>query len=167
MDDKLFKETEAILYKYYQSKLDKKRLEKDILVTEKLLKDIEQDIKSVNVNIDYYQSGMQLSERVQTSSDGTSYAENEICRAIGRLEAEHKKVFKSLLSKRYKLRRYTELISSMEDKLKRLSEEDNRFLELKYGDKKNILQISMIMSMAQATAYRKRENLIKKVAEIL
>ena len=46
-----------------------------------------------------------------------------------------------------------------------LQEEDKRFLELKYGDKKNILQISLRLNIAQATAYRKREELVEVIAE--
>ena len=164
MDNKLFKETEGLLYRYYEYKLNKNRLEREIESIQLTLKDIESDIKTANVNIDYYQSGMQISERVQTSSTGSSHAETEICKEIGRLEREHKKEFRKLLRKKYELRAYKKLIEFMDENIRTLSEEDKRFLELKYGDKNNIIQISMKLNIAKSTAYRKREELIENIS---
>ena len=72
---------------------------------------------------------------------------------------------KKILKSRAKLREIERYVDHMDRNIKMLQEEDKRFLELKYGDKKNILQISMILNIAQATAYRKREELVEVVAE--
>ncbi|WP_415330922.1 hypothetical protein [Clostridium perfringens] len=53
----------------------------------------------------------------------------------------------------------------MDLNLSTLNEEDRRFIELKYGDEKSILAISQSLNIAQATAYRKREEIIELVAD--
>ena len=53
----------------------------------------------------------------------------------------------------------------MDLNLKTLNEEDRRYIELKYGDGKSPIAISRSLNIAQATAYRKREEVIEKVAD--
>ncbi|WP_368235647.1 hypothetical protein [Clostridium perfringens] len=53
----------------------------------------------------------------------------------------------------------------MDLNLSTLNEEDRRFIELKYGDDKSILAISQSLNIAQATAYRKMEEIIELVEE--
>ena len=59
----------------------------------------------------------------------------------------------------------SDYVSNMDLNLSTLNEEDRRFIELKYGDEKSILSISQSLNIAQATAYRKREEIIELVAE--
>lgn len=164
MDKEIFRKTEGKLYRYYESKKKIYRIKEDIASLEKEIETIEYDIRHSNVIIDYYQNGIGIQERVQSSSS-TSYAENEMCKQIERLEKEHVEKTKKILKSRAKLREIERYVDYMDRNIKMLQEEDKRFLELKYGDKKNILQISMILNIAQATAYRKREELVEVVAE--
>ncbi|MGG7144905.1 transcriptional regulator [Clostridium nigeriense] len=165
MDKELFRKTEGKLYRYYESKKKIYSIKEDIARLEREIKTIEYDIRHSNVTIDYYQNGIGIQERVQSSSTGTSYAENEMCKQIERLEKEHVEKTKKVLKNRSKIRDMERYIDYIDRNIRMLQEEDKRFLELKYGDKKNILQISMRLNIAQATAYRKREELVEAVAE--
>ena len=165
MDKELFRKIEGKLYRYYESKKKIYSIKEDIAGLEREIKTIEYDIRHSNVTIDYYQNGIGIQERVQSSSTGTSYAENEMCKQIERLEKEHVEKTKKLLKNKAKIRELERYIDYMDRNIRMLQEEDKRFLELKYGDKKNILQISMRLNIAQATAYRKREELIEVIAE--
>ena len=53
----------------------------------------------------------------------------------------------------------------MDNGITNLIEEDKVFLELKYADKKSLLYISIKMNMSKTTAYRKREELVQKIAK--
>lgn len=165
MDKELFRKTEGKLYRYYESKKKIYSIKENIARLEREIKTIEYDIRHSNVTIDYYQNGIGIQERVQSSSTGTSYAENEMCKQIERLEKEHVEKTKKILKNRSKIRDMERYIDYMDRNIRMLQEEDKRFLELKYGDKKNILQISLRLNIAQATAYRKREELVEAVAE--
>lgn len=164
MDKELFRKTEGKLYRYFKLKNTSEALKENISWLESKIKEVERDIKTTNVTIDYYQSGIGINERVQSSSTGTSYAEAEIIKEITKLEREHCNMVKRLLKCKAKLREVEEFTKHMDYNIKSLNEEDKRFLELKYGECANILKISRLMNMAQTTAYRKREELIENIA---
>lgn len=165
LDKELFRKTEGKLYGYYKSKRKIESLRSRIAWLEEKIKEIENDIKITNVTIDYYQNGIGINERVQTSSKGISYVESEIVKAIDRLEREHCEKTKQLLRVKAKLREIEGYTSHMEYNINMLNDEDKRFIELKYGDEANILKIARVMNMAQATTYRKREELIENIAQ--
>lgn len=164
MDKELFRKTEGKLYRYYKSKSKIYRLKNEILFLENKLNRIEADIKNTNITIDYYQGGAGINERVQTSSSGSSYAETEICREIEKLEKAHVDTYKKILKLKARIEELEEFILHMESNIGQLQEEDKRFLELKYGDEKNLIYISMTLNMSKTTAYRKREELVENVA---
>lgn len=164
MDKELFRKTEGKLYRYYKSKSKIYRLKNEISFLESKLKRIESYIKNTNVTIDYYQNGAGISERVQTSSSGSSYAETEICREIEKLEKNHVYTYKKILKLKAKIEELEEFIFHMEANIGQLNEEAKRFLELKYGDEKNLIYISMTLNMSKTTAYRKREELVENIA---
>ncbi|EOU1974790.1 transcriptional regulator [Clostridium perfringens] len=165
MDKTLFNKTENALKKYFKYKKKIYKLKGRESYLENRLIEIESDIKNANVTIEYYQNGMGISERVQTSSKGTSFAEEQICREIGKLEREHITITKKLFRTRADIRYLNDYVRNMDLNLTTLNEEDRRFIELKYGDEKSILSISQSLNIAQATAYRKREEIIELVAE--
>lgn len=164
MDKDLFRKTEGKLYRYFQSKKKIYSIKERINWLEKQLETIEYDIKHSNVAIDYYQNGTGIQERVQSSASGSSYAETEMCKEIGKLEREHLDITKKILKCKSKLRELDGYIEHIKSNIEMLSEDDKRFIELKYGDKKNILAISLMLNIASATAYRKREELVENIA---
>lgn len=165
MDKELFRKTEGKLYRYYQSKKKIHAINNEISNLEYRKERIEYDIKHSNVIIEYYQNGTGLQERVQSSPSGSSYAETEMCKEIEKLEEEHLKVVKQILKKKAKIRELEEFIQHMNENIGLLNEEDKRFIELKYGDRKNLLYISIKLNMSKTTAYRKREEIVENIAE--
>ncbi|XZH20809.1 transcriptional regulator [Clostridium perfringens] len=165
MDKNIFRKTEEALYKYFKYKKKIYRLKgRESYLGNRLL-EIEEDIKNANVTIDYYQNGTGIFERVQTSSKGISFAESQICKEIEKLEREHITITKKIFRIKADIRYLSDYVSNMDLNLSTLNEEDRRFIELKYGDEKSILAISQSLNIAQATAYRKREEIIELVAE--
>ncbi|MDU2085987.1 transcriptional regulator [Clostridium perfringens] len=165
MDKTLFKKTEGALYRYFKYKKKIYRLKERVRYLENRLIGIEEDIKNANVTIDYYQNGTGISERVQTSSNGISFAESQICKEIGKLEREHITITKKIFRIKADIRYLNDFVEDMDLNLKTLNEEDRRYIELKYGDGKSPIAISRSLNIAQATAYRKREEVIEKVAD--
>ena len=165
MNKDLFKKTEGNLYRYFEYKKKIHYLKQWVEQLKGRLEKIEKDIRNANVTIDYYQNGAGISERVQTSPSGNSFAEEQMCKEITKLEKEHLIISKKILKNNHKIRDLEEYIDNMETNLNTLCEEDRRFIELKYGDKKSILTISQKLNIAQATAYRKREEIIYNITE--
>lgn len=165
MDKELFDKTESMLYRYFNSKKKIVAINNEISNLIYRRDKVEYDIKHANVAIDYYQNGIGIQERVQSSPSGSSYAENQMCKEIEKLEREHLQLNKIILRRKAKIREMEAFINHMDNNISQLNEEDKRFLELKYGDGKNPIQISMILNIAQATAYRKRDELVEIVAE--
>lgn len=165
MDKELFRKTEGKLYRYYQSKKKIRELNNEISSLEYHKERVEYDIRHANVTIDYYQNGTGLQERVQSSPSGSSYAETEMCKEIEKLEREHLRINKKILKIKAKIRELEEFIRHMNENVEQLNGEDKRFIELKYGDRKNLLYISIKLNMSKTTAYRKREEIVESIAE--
>ncbi|SHK38535.1 hypothetical protein SAMN02745248_02422 [Hathewaya proteolytica DSM 3090] len=165
MDKELFRKTEGKLYRYYRQKRKIEGYNRQIETLERSIEEIEQNIRDTNVTIDYFQNGQGIEERVQTSSTGSSYAESQIIKAITSLEKELGFKTRKIVKLKAKVRETKEFISYMEYNLSMLEEEDKQFIELKYGDGRNIIYISQTLNIAQATCYRKREELIHNIAQ--
>ncbi|MBY0754549.1 transcriptional regulator [Clostridium sardiniense] len=165
MDKETFKKTEAALYRYFQYKKKIYYLKQWVEQLKSRLEKIEKDIIDANVTIDYYQNGIGISERVQTSPSGNSFAEEQMCKEITKLEREHLIISKKIFKNNHKIRELERYVDNMETNLNTLEEEDRRYIELKYGDKKSVLQIARSLNIAQATAYRKRGEVIAIIAE--
>lgn len=166
IDKKLFENTEGRLYRYYRNLKEIEKLKKVIETLNKQVEQIEDKIRNTNVKIDYYQSGMAISEKVQTSLNCASYAEREIIKAIEKLERELIQKKKKILKLEARIREKEEQIADMDYNISMLSEEYKRFLEWKYGERKSIDWIATEMyGGARTTAYRKRDELIESIAQ--
>lgn len=167
MDKELFKKTEGKLYRYFRYKKDIVNSKRRIEFLENQIKEIENRIVTVHnyINVDPYQNGAGISERVQTSSTGTSYVESEMIKEVTKLEKEKCNTMKTILKLEAKIREKEAFVRRMNTNIEMLNEEDKRFMELKYGDEKNILYIHQKLNIAQATAYRKREEIVQAIAE--
>lgn len=162
-NDEIFKRTEGRLYRYFEDLRKIKCLELECESLEKQKEIIKKDIRETNVFIDEESKSMTYEERVQTSSSNTSYAERALINEIDKLEKEWIYVRKKLLKKRIHIRELERKISNIKSNLEMLSEENKRFIELKYADKKSFEEIGQALNMAKATAHRKREELIENI----
>lgn len=164
IDKELFRATEGKLYSYFRKKKEIEKLNYRIKELNEQIEEIESDIRNTNVKIDYYQPSIPITERVQTSSTGTSYAEGQIIKAINEMEKERANRIRIKLKLKAKIRETQNYITYMEQNLESLSEENKRFIELKYGDEADMITIANKMNMARTTVYRKREELVDDIA---
>jgi prefoldin subunit 5 len=169
MDKELFRKTEGRLYRYFRYKKEIQNMKRRIEFLEQQIKEIDNSIRNVHryINIDPYQNGSGISERVQTSTNGTSYVESEMIREVSKLEKEQCSMMKNILKLQAKIREKEKYIRSMDTNIEMLQEEDKRFVELQYGDRASIPIIMMKMNLARATYYRKREELVENISRFM
>lgn len=158
-----FKKTEDKLYNYFNKEKKIATLNYRIEVLKKQIYTINQELKSCDVNIELESSSPSFEERVQTSSDGISYAEREVIR-ITDLKLKRK------LSKEIEIEEIKEEIenieldnSILEYNLQYINEEWYKLLELKYKFKKNETQISLEMNISQSQVNKIKQ---KAIADI-
>ena len=158
-----FKKTEDKLYNYFNKEKKIATLNYRIEVLKKQIYTINQELKSCDVNIEIESSSPGFEERVQSSSDGTSYAEREVIR-ITDLKLKRK------LSKEIEIEEIKEGIenieldnSILEYNLQYINEEWYKLLELKYKFKKNETQISLEMNISQSQVNKIKQKAIVNI----
>lgn len=158
-----FKKTEDKLYNYFNKEKKIATLNYRIELLKKQIDKINQELRECDVNIEIESSSLGFEERVQTSSDGTSYAEREVIR-ITELKLKRK------VSKEIEIEELKEEIenieldnSILEYNLQYINEEWYKLLELKYKFKKNETQISLEMSISQSQVNKIKQ---KAIADI-
>lgn len=158
-----FKKTEDKLYNYFNKEKKIATLNYRIEVLKKQIDKIAQELKECDVNIEIESSIPGFEERVQSSPDGTSYAEREVIR-ITDLKLKRK------LSKEIEIEDIKEEIenieldnSILEYNLQYINEEWYKLLELKYKFKKNEVQISLEMNISQSQVNKIKQ---KAIADI-
>ena len=158
-----FKQTEDKLYNYFNKEKKIATLNYRIEVLKKQIDKINQELRECDVNIEIESSSPAFEERVQSSSDGTSYAERELIRIID-LKLKRK------LSKEIEIEEIKEEIenieldnSILEYNLQFINEEWYKLLELKYKFKKNETQISLEMNISQSQVNKIKQ---KAIADI-
>ena len=88
LDKKLYIKTEERLYRYFRSKKELDKLKNRAKHLSNRIEIIMDKIKNNNVTLGEESRSRTYDEIVQTSSNGTSYAERELVRQIERLEIE-------------------------------------------------------------------------------
>lgn len=158
-----FKKTEDKLYNYFNKEKKIATLNYRIEVLKKQIDKINQELRECDINIEIESSSPAFEERVQRSTDGTSYAEREVIR-ITDLKLKRK------LSKEIEIEELKEEIenieldnSILEYNLQYINEEWYKLLELKYKFKKNETQISLEMNISQSQVNKIKQ---KAIADI-
>lgn len=158
-----FKKTEDKLYNYFNKEKKIATLNYRIELLKKQIDKINQELRECDINIEIESSSLGFEERVQTSSDGTSYAEREVIR-ITELKLKRK------VSKEIEIEELKEEIenieldnSILEYNLQYINEEWYKLLELKYKFKKNETQISLEMNISQSQVNKIKQ---KAIADI-
>lgn len=166
IDKEIFKKVEGRLYRHYKQLKEIDKLEYICRQLEEQKEKIRKDIKETNISIEEESRSITYEERVQTSSSGSSYAENECIRQIDNLEREWKYVRRKLLKKKARIRELERQVAPLKYNINMLSEESKRFIEWKYAEYKSIDWIAGEMyAGARSTAYRKREELVEGIAQ--
>ncbi|MFR5561921.1 MAG: hypothetical protein ACLTKR_00150 [Clostridium sp.] len=158
-----FKKTEDKLYNYFNKEKKIATLNYRIELLKKQIDRINQELRECDVNIEIESSSLGFEERVQTSSDGTSYAEREVIR-ITELKLKRK------VSKEIEIEELKEEIenieldnSILEYNLKYINEEWYKLLEFKYKFKKNETQISFEMNISQSQVNKIKQKAIANI----
>ena len=158
-----FKKTEDKLYNYFNKEKKIATLNYRIELLKKQIDKINQELRECDVNIEIESSSLGFEERVQTSSDGTSYAEREVIR-ITELKLKRK------VSKEIEIEELKEEIenieldnSILEYNLKYINEEWYKLLEFKYKFKKNETQISFEMNISQSQVNKIKQKAIANI----
>lgn len=164
IDKETFRKTERKLYNYYEQEEVIKSIEYRIEKLKNQVKQIEQDIKNNNVVIEEESRSITYEERVQTSSNGTSYVERELVRAVERLEREKDYKLAKISDLKTEIREIEDTSAAIEYNIGMLSKEDLNFIELKYKVKLSVEEVSDELNLSRSTGYNKRERLVNNIA---
>ncbi len=167
MDKDMFKAVERKIYNYYEKEELIKSIRYKIEKLEAQIKQIDADIKNNNVNIEAGYSSIVWEERVQRSSDGTSFAERELVKAIEKLEREKESKLAKISELKAEIREIEEGFAEIEYNINTLKDEDLKFLELKYKvrPRLSVEIVASRLSMSRSAGYDKRKRLISEVAK--
>ncbi|CAI3547529.1 transcriptional regulator [Clostridium neonatale] len=167
IDKKTFDKTENKLIRYFEAKNNINYITNRIKWLEDEVQDLEAMIRNVHnyIRLDLYPNGTGISEKVQSSMNGSSYMEKQMENEVTRLQKKQFEKIKKI--NKLKIRKTEEIafIRKMDVNLSMLNdEEDKRFIEFLYGDKEEIPIIAYKMNISRSTAYRKRDELIENIA---
>lgn len=167
MEEKLFKKTEEQLYRYYEYKNKIYKLERKVEDLEEQIQKIDNQMRNVHkyIHLDTDLPATGTGEKVQTSISGTSYMEKQMEQEVTKLEKRKIEKIKSKIKTENKISDMKSFIKIMDTNIEHLLEEDKRFIEYLFGSKASIPYIAIKLNMAQATAYRKKDDLIENIAD--
>ena len=164
MDKELFKKTESSLYRYYSKDKSIKALKEKVDILDKQIFRINEEIKRCHISIEIESSSPRFEEKVQTSGDGTSYAEREAIRLI---DIKIKRRSNLLLKKEKILEEIDEMeldFKNVEWRVKDFEGESKILLELKYKEKCSENYIATKMNLNQSQVNRRKQQIIEKIA---
>jgi DNA-directed RNA polymerase specialized sigma subunit len=165
MDKQLFKETENKVRRYYQKDKLINSLKTKINLLDKQIEAIEEDLSNCNITLEPGIKPISYEERVQTSGDGSSYAEKEAMRIT---EFQ----IKRLTDKKMEKAKLLEQIDKIEldyiyikDAIEPIKGTYKELLKLVYEKRMNEMQIGNIMNWSQSQINKKKWKLIELIAD--
>lgn len=165
IDKETFRKTERKLYNYYCKDRRIQSLNRKIELLQNQINDIELKLRNVDINIPEESKAIIYEERVQTSNDGTSYAERTLIRITDRLINEQVRKQEEIVAIEEEIRSIEADNIIIENNIGDLRQEDKEFLRLKYKENKKDWQVGNVLGMDQSTATRKRQKLVENVAK--
>lgn len=169
MEKELMNKTEEKLFKYYNDKKKIHKLERMSEDLEEQIKKIDNQIRNVHnyITLDTDLPAVGTGERVQTSISSSSYMEREMENEVTKLENRKVEKIKEKINLENKIMDIQSFIRSMETNLEYLSEEDKRLVEFLYGEKMKVPYVAMRLNQAQATCYRRKEDVLENIADLM
>jgi len=169
MDDELFRKTENQLYRYYRYKSKIQKMKRKVEILEQQIETIDNQMRNVHkyINLDTMPPGAGISDGVQSSISGSSYMEKQMEKEVDKLEKRKVDKIKSKIKTESKIMDMQSFIRIMDTNIEMLSDEDKRFVELKYGSKKKIPYIAIQLNLSVPTCYRHREELVANIADFM
>lgn len=158
-----FKIIEDKLYNFFNKEKKIAALRYQIEILRKQIERLDKDLRECNITIEIESSSPSFEERVQSSSDGTSYAEREVIR-ITDLKLKRK------AEKEVEIEEFLALIDKieldnaiLEYNLQFINEEWYKLLELKYKYKNSEVQISLEMNISQSQVNKIKQKVIEDI----
>lgn len=169
MEKELMNKTEEQLFKYYENKRKINKLNRMNDDLEEQIQKIDNQIRNVHkyITLDTDLPAVGTGERVQTSMSGSSYMEKQMEEEVTKLEKRKVQKIKDKIEVENMISDIQSFIRSMEANLEYLSEEDKRLVEFLYGEKMKVPYVAMILNQAQATCYRRKEDVLENIADLM
>lgn len=166
-----FKSLENRVKLYYKNKKAIEKLKDKAVKLDKHTGDILREMRELrnfkaeicsNMGIDYSK------ELIQTSSLPGSEVEKELYKYIENLKNDCFINKRRKIKTEQRIREFEYINQDLEFAINELTEEEKRFLELKYGEGKSIEYIALnLFTGSRSTTYRRKEEIIKKISEII
>ena len=164
MDKEMFKKIEWKLYRYFEKDKKIKSIKDKIDLLEKHIKLINEKIKNMDISIPIESRSINFDEKVQTSSDGTSYAERAMINIIDRLEKEIINNKNDITKLEELIRRTKEDSKMLDGYMYYLNDYHKDFLKYKYGEKLKNWQIASKLGISEVTCTRIKRELINDIS---
>lgn len=164
IDKETFRKTERKLYNYFKKDKKVQSLKRKIDLLNKQINDIEKKLKNIDVSIPEESSAVGYEERVQTSSDRSSYAEKTLMRITDNLIMEQSRKIEEISQLEEQIRDIEADNIIIEENIDDIREEDRNFLRLKYYEGLKDWQVAVKLNMSQSNTTRKRQRLVNNVA---
>lgn len=164
MDKAVFRSTEKKLYNYFSKDKNINSRKRKIQLLNSQIEQIEYKLRNVNVTIPIESRSAGFDERVQSSSDGSSYAEKALIRITDNLLNEQVRKAEEINMLEEEIRNIEADNIIIEFNIKDLNENDIEFLKLKYQKCLSDKQVAYKLNMDQSTATRKRQKLVEDIA---
>jgi len=154
VDKELFMKIEENLYGYFKDKNKIISLRKEIATVINLINTLERNIQTCNGSIE-----------PNIIAIGTTYVERELEKAIDDMEKERAQRVRKLYKLQCEERNLIYKIEKMENNISMLNEECKSFIELRYSKGLGVREVALELNMSKNTAYGKRDELVKSIAE--
>ena len=162
--DNTIKNTELNLYRFYAKEKSIRALKENISFINGQILKIESEIKECNFTIEPQSTSPSFEAKVQTSNDGTSYAEKEMIRLIdlklrrnSYLMLEREKILAEIDNIELNAKNIAWRVEDFTGELKEL-------LEHKYKDRWGENKISLEMNISQSQVNKRKQQILEKVA---
>ncbi|NEZ47948.1 hypothetical protein FDF74_12225 [Clostridium niameyense] len=168
MDKDTFRKTEGRLYRYFRDMQEIDKLEYRCMELEKTKESLRRDIRNTNVSIDA-EIGMAIGyeERVQTSTSGTSRAEQGVIKEIEKMQREWKQTRKQILKNHYRIREIQRQNTDMNFLFRNMATEYKLIAEMKYKEKLGLEKIGERLHIDKSTVKRKKDKIVKDASKFI
>ena len=163
MSSAAIREVELSLYRYYAKEKNIRALKDNISFLDKQIEKLESEIHNFDMTIDIESSSPSFEARVQTSSDGTSYAERECIRLI---DIKIRRKENLLIEKERILAEIDNIELNARNiawKIEDFAGESKQLLEYKYNNRWGEIKIGMEMHLSQSQVNKKKHQLLQNV----
>ncbi len=168
INKKLYAKAEGRLYRYFRDMEEIDKLENRCMELEKAKESLRRDIMNTNVSIDAeLNMGIGYEERVQTSSRGTSIAEQGIIKEIEKLQREWKLTRKQILKLHYRIREINKQNADMNYLFRNMYPEYRIIAEMKYKNKLGLEKIGERLHVDKSTVKRKKDKIVKDASKFI